>query len=137
MSAEASSLAGHLGLGALNLIYDDNRISIEGHTELSFSEDVAARYESYGWHVQRVGLAADGDVDAAARAFAAGLDMEPGVAERLDGRFHLLDHRALQAVQEAAELGSGRAAGFVLARVPVRLEVREVRRRQREGRGEE
>ena len=70
VSAEASSLAGHLKLGALNLIYDDNRISIEGHTDLSFSEDVAARYEAYGWQVQRVGLADNGDVDSAAFAAA-------------------------------------------------------------------
>ncbi|MBA2504762.1 MAG: transketolase [Thermoleophilaceae bacterium] len=55
ISGEASSLAGHLGLGRLIAFYDDNHISIEGDTELAFSEDVAGRYESYGWHVQNLG----------------------------------------------------------------------------------
>ncbi|MGZ4468119.1 MAG: transketolase [Nocardioidaceae bacterium] len=54
VSSEASSLAGHLELGNLTLIYDDNDISIEGDTDIAFSEDVAARYEAYGWHVQRL-----------------------------------------------------------------------------------
>ena len=54
ISSEASSLAGHQQLGNLTLIYDDNDISIEGNTDIAFSEDVAARYEAYGWHVQRV-----------------------------------------------------------------------------------
>jgi transketolase len=53
VSGEASSIAGHLGLGRLTLFYDDNHISIEGDTALSFSEDVAERYRGYGWHVQR------------------------------------------------------------------------------------
>jgi transketolase len=53
VSAEASSLAGHLGLGRLIVLYDDNRITIEGDTALAWSEDVTARYEAYGWHVQR------------------------------------------------------------------------------------
>ncbi|MDX6566637.1 MAG: transketolase, partial [Gaiellales bacterium] len=53
VSGEASSIAGYLGLGKLCLIYDDNHITIEGSTDLTFSEDVAARYEAYGWHVQR------------------------------------------------------------------------------------
>ncbi|MGA3361637.1 MAG: transketolase [Solirubrobacteraceae bacterium] len=55
ISSEASSLAGHLGLGRLIAFYDDNHISIEGNTALSFSEDVGARYEAYGWHVQHLG----------------------------------------------------------------------------------
>jgi transketolase len=54
VSAEASSLAGHQQLGNLTLIYDDNQISIEDDTDVAFSEDVAARYEAYGWHVQEV-----------------------------------------------------------------------------------
>jgi transketolase len=54
VSAEASSLAGHQRLGNLTLIYDDNDISIEGDTDIAFSEDVPARYEAYGWHVQRL-----------------------------------------------------------------------------------
>jgi transketolase len=55
VSAEASSLAGHLGLGRLIAFWDDNHISIEGDTELSFTEDVGKRYEAYGWHVQNLG----------------------------------------------------------------------------------
>jgi len=54
VSGEGSSIAGHLGLGNLTLIYDDNHISIAGPTSLSFSEDVPKRYEAYGWHVQRI-----------------------------------------------------------------------------------
>jgi transketolase len=52
VSGEASSIAGFLGLGKLCLIYDDNHITIEGSTGLAFGEDVPARYEAYGWHVQ-------------------------------------------------------------------------------------
>ena len=55
ISSEAGSIAGHLGLGRLIAFYDDNHISIEGDTSLSFNEDVGARYEAYGWHVQRLG----------------------------------------------------------------------------------
>jgi transketolase len=54
VSGEACSLAGHLGLGNLVVLYDDNRITIEGQTDLAFSEDVAARYESYGWSARHV-----------------------------------------------------------------------------------
>ena len=54
IQSEASSLAGHLGLGKLIGFYDDNHISIEGDTKLAFSEDVGARYEAYGWHVQNL-----------------------------------------------------------------------------------
>ncbi|MFP4426720.1 MAG: transketolase [Spirochaetaceae bacterium] len=52
ISSEASSLAGHLGLGKLIMFYDSNKISIEGSTELAFTENVADRYRAYGWHVQ-------------------------------------------------------------------------------------
>jgi transketolase len=55
VSSEASSLAGHLGLDNLIVIYDDNHISIDGPTELAFTEDRAKRYEAYGWYVQVVG----------------------------------------------------------------------------------
>jgi transketolase len=51
ISNEACSLAGHWGLGKLIALYDDNKISIDGHTDISFTEDVAARYEALGWHV--------------------------------------------------------------------------------------
>jgi transketolase len=54
VSSETGSLAGHLGLNNLIVIYDDNHITIDGHTDLSFSEDVGKRYEAYGWYVQSV-----------------------------------------------------------------------------------
>ncbi|MCD6262363.1 MAG: transketolase [Deltaproteobacteria bacterium] len=54
ISHEAASLAGHLRLGKLICLYDDNHISIEGHTDLSFTEDVKARFAAYGWDVQQV-----------------------------------------------------------------------------------
>ena len=54
VSAEASSLAGHQKLGSLVVIYDSNQISIEDDTNIAFTEDVAKRYEAYGWHVQTV-----------------------------------------------------------------------------------
>lgn len=54
VSAEAASMAGHLGLGNLIYIYDDNQITIEGETSLAFSEDVTERFQAYGWHVQSV-----------------------------------------------------------------------------------
>ena len=54
VSSEAASIAGHLELGNLIYLYDDNHISIEGDTDIAFTEDVAKRFESYGWHVQVV-----------------------------------------------------------------------------------
>ena len=54
ISHEACSLAGHLGLGKLIFLYDDNHITIDGKTELAFSEDVLKRFDAYGWHTQRV-----------------------------------------------------------------------------------
>lgn len=66
VSSEAASLAGHLQLGRLIYLYDDNHISIDGSTNLAFTEDRAARFEAYGWHVQKVD---DGnDVEAVDRA---------------------------------------------------------------------
>ena len=59
VSAEASSLAGHQKLGNLVMLYDDNHISIEGNTDVAFSEDVLKRYEAYGWHTQRVDSSED------------------------------------------------------------------------------
>ena len=70
VSSEAASLAGHLGLGKLIALYDDNHITIDGDTSVSFTEDVLKRYEAYGWHVQHV---AEGntDVEAIAKAISA------------------------------------------------------------------
>lgn len=63
VSAEACSLAGTQELGNLNVIYDDNQISIEGDTHNAFTEDVSMRYRAYGWHVIDVAAAIDGNVD--------------------------------------------------------------------------
>ncbi len=67
ISGEAASLAGHLRLSNLCWIYDNNHITIEGHTALAFSEDVAARFLGYGWNVTRVGDA--NDLEMLERAF--------------------------------------------------------------------
>jgi transketolase len=78
VSAEAASLAGHLRLGKLIYLYDDNHISIEGPTEITFTEDRGKRFEAYGWHVQRL---QDGlDVEAIDRAIqAAKADPRPSL----------------------------------------------------------
>jgi len=63
VSSEAASLAGTQALGNLNVVYDDNRISIEGDTHVTFTEDVSARYRAYGWEVIDVAALPNGDVD--------------------------------------------------------------------------
>ncbi len=97
VSGEASSLAGHLKLGNLVVIYDDNKISIEGETDLAYTEDAAKRYEAFGWHVQRV----DGhDHEAIAAAIQAGID-EGGKPSIILARTHIA-HGAPNA-QDTAE----------------------------------
>ncbi|MFD5427825.1 transketolase [Streptomyces sp. NPDC127084] len=91
ISHEASALAGHQKLGNLVLLWDDNHISIEGDTETAVSEDTLKRYESYGWHVQRVEQLPSGDLDPA------GL------------------YRALKAAQEETERPSFIAARSIIA----------------------
>ena len=79
VSAEAGSLAGHLGLGKLIAFYDRNHISIEGDTSLSLSEDTGARYEAYGWHVEDIGeIGADFDPE----ALEAAIDRAKAVEDR-------------------------------------------------------
>ena len=73
ISHEAAALAGHLALGKLIVFYDDNHITIEGPTTLAYSDDVARRFEAYGWHVQRV---ADGNDLAALDAAACAAEAE-------------------------------------------------------------
>ncbi len=79
ISNEAASLAGHWGLGKLIVFYDDNRISIDGNTDISFTEDVSARYEALGWHVQHVVV----------RRSSVALHQRTGVARQHD---HCLQH---------------------------------------------
>ena len=78
VAAEAASMAGHLKLGRLIYIYDDNEISIDGKTSIAFTEDRAKRFESYGWHVQTVADGNDLDgIEAAIRAAQA--DSRPSI----------------------------------------------------------
>ncbi len=79
VTSEASSIAGHLKLGKMIVFYDDNHITIEGKTDITFSEDVLARYAAYGWHTQRV---TDGnDLDAITKAIetAKGVTDKPSI----------------------------------------------------------
>ena len=71
ISHEAASLAGHLGLGRLIYVYDDNHITIDGPTELALNDDAGQRFEAYGWHVERLGEIAN-DTDALEAGAAAG-----------------------------------------------------------------
>jgi transketolase len=111
ISSEASSMAGFLRLGKLNVLYDDNEISIDGSTDLSFTEDVPARYEAYGWHVQRV---ADGN-DLAALAAA----MEAAIAE--SGRPSLIAVRTHIGYGSPHKQDSSAAHGSPLGAEEVRL----------------
>lgn len=78
VSSEAASLAGHLQLGRIIYLYDNNHISIDGSTDLAFTEDRAARFEAYGWHVQNVEDGNDVEaIDAAIRAAKA--DTRPSI----------------------------------------------------------
>jgi transketolase len=72
ISGEASSIAGFLRLGKLTLLYDDNHITIDGRTEITFAEDVEARYRAYGWHTLHVEDA--NDLEAIAAAYQAAVD---------------------------------------------------------------
>jgi transketolase len=77
VSGEACSLAGHLGLGKLIALYDDNHISIDGSTDVSFTEDVSKRFEAYGWHTIHV---KDGNTDL--KAIAAAIEEAKKVTDR-------------------------------------------------------
>jgi len=85
VSAEASSLAGHLGLDNLIFFYDDNKITIDGGTDLSFSEDVGKRYEAYGWFVQHI----DGHDHAQIRAALDAAVAEPARPSLIVSRTHI------------------------------------------------
>ncbi len=108
ITSEAASLAGHQELGNLICIYDDNHISIEGNTDVAFSEDVLKRYEAYGWHVQKVDLGLDGDVDVMALASA----MENAKAEH--GRPSLISLRTIIAWPAPKLQNTGKSHGSAL-----------------------
>ena len=100
VSSEAASLAGHLQLGRIIYLYDDNHVSIDGSTDLAFTEDRAARFEAYGWHVQKV---ADGNdveaIDAAIRA------------AKADPRPSLIDVRTVIGFGAPKKQGTSKAHG--------------------------
>ncbi len=75
ISHEAGSLAGHLGLGRLNVVYDDNHITIDGPTELAYTDNVPERFRAYGWHVLELGEAAE-NLDALEAGLRAAADEE-------------------------------------------------------------
>ena len=110
VTAEASSLAGHQELGNLVLFYDSNHISIEDDTDISFSEDVAARYAAYGWHVQTVDWTRTGayveDVDALLAATEA--------AKAETGRPSLIVLRTIIGWPAPTKQNSGKAHGSAL-----------------------
>ena len=105
LSHESASLAGHLGLGRLVCIYDDNHVSIDGPTELSLSDDAAERFAAYGWHVQDLGEAAE-DLDAIEAALLA------AVAE--DGRPSLVILRSHIAYPSPTKTDDAAAHGYAL-----------------------
>ena len=111
VSAEAASLAGHLGLGRLICLYDDNHVTIDGGTELAFTEDVARRFSAYGWHVLRV---RDGnDLEAIEQAFSA--------ARAETGRPSLILCRTQIAYGSPNKQGSHEAHGAPLGAEEIRL----------------
>jgi transketolase len=85
VASEAASLAGHLQLGRLIVLYDDNHVTIDGNTNLAFSEDVGKRFEAYGWHVQHV----DGHDRAAVDAALTAADAETGRPSLIVARTHI------------------------------------------------
>ncbi|MGH3425678.1 MAG: transketolase family protein, partial [Nocardioidaceae bacterium] len=111
VASEASSIAGHQQLGNLTVLYDDNKISIEDDTSVAFSEDVAKRYEAYGWHVQTVdwthgGTRYEEDVQALYDAFVA--------AERVTGRPSFILLRTIIAWPAPNKQNTGAAHGSAL-----------------------
>ena len=104
IASEAASLAGHLRLSRLVYLYDDNDISLDGPTSLSFKEDTTKRFEAYGWHVEEVAdvedlAALEQAIDRAVRE-----DERPSLDPRA------LDHRLPVAEQAGHERGARRAA---------------------------
>ncbi|MDX8153914.1 transketolase [Patulibacter brassicae] len=111
VSAEASSFAGHVGLGRLIVLYDDNSISLDGPTSLSFDEDVEARYQAYGWQTLRVDDANDLD------ALRAALD----AAEAEESRPTLIHVRSIIGWPSPNKQGTHKAHGSPLGAEEARL----------------
>ncbi|MFN8619191.1 MAG: transketolase [Chloroflexota bacterium] len=110
ITAEAASLAGHLRLGRLVLLYDDNHIQLDGPTAMAWSEDVLARFDAYGWHTQRV---TDGtDLDAIEAAL---------TAARADDRPSIIAVRTVIGYGSPNKQGSQKAHGAPLGPDEVRL----------------
>ena len=106
VASEASSLAGHLALGKLTMLYDDNHITIDGDTDRSFNEEVRLRFEGYGWRVLEVG---DGnDLDAIDRAF--------GEAARHTDRPTLIRLRTIIGYPAPTRQGTAKAHGEALGK---------------------
>jgi len=110
ISHEAASLAGHLGLDNLIYFYDDNSITIEGSTDIAFTEDVQARFRAYGWHVQAI----DGhDIDA--------IDAAIRTAKAQKGKPHLIACKTTIAQGSPNMQGSAKAHGAPLGDEEIRL----------------
>lgn len=113
VSAEASSLAGTQELGNLNVIYDDNRISIEGDTHNAFTEDVSMRYRAYGWQVIEVPIGKEGSVDIAA------LDLAMSAAKLEKSRPTLIRMKSIIAWPAPTLQGTGKSHGSALGEVEI------------------
>jgi transketolase len=98
IASEASSLAGHLQLGKLIVLYDDNKISLAGKTDITFTEDVRKRYEAYGWHTIFIGEDEANDVDA--------------IAAAIDTAKNVTDKPSLILVRTTIGFGSPKAGTF-------------------------
>ena len=111
VSSEAASIAGHLGLGNIVYIYDDNHVTIDGHTELTFDEDVCKRFDAYGWHTQHVDDA--NDLASVAKA------IENGIAET--NRPSLIRVRSIIGYGSPHRQGTSEAHGKALGADEVKL----------------
>ena len=105
VSHEAASLAGHQGLGRLVVVYDDNHITIDGNTSLAYGDDAAGRFESYGWHVERLGEASE-DLEALEAALLR--------AQEIDDRPSLLVVRSHIAFPSPTKTDDHEAHGYAL-----------------------
>ena len=137
IAAEAASLAGHLGLGKLVYLYDDNKISIDGSTDISFTEDVGKRFEAYGWQVLRC----DGHDHAAIRAAITAARAETGRPSLICCRTTIANGAPTKAgtsgahgapLGKAEVEGAKQAMGWPLEPFHVPAEVRDALAAQRE-----